>query len=403
MQKVEIRKATSEFTYEIYGLVRETIKTVYPKYYVEEAIDFFLKHHNFGKIKTDIEQEKVYVIKEKETIVGTGTLDGKRITRVYIRPEFQEMGLGKLLMDYLESEAVKDHGAVWLDASLPANSFFYNRGYRTKECRTQSLKNGKILAYEVMCKRNFEIDPNKYDAPFQLVKREMELQGMDLDELRRIFPKRVYLLADSLYDTMLSQNAGTLTYHVGGEVYVMNHSKQVGFVKGEMCSPGIATQGEDLIAAGAKELIHVGFAGGHEDANVGDYVITDGAYHDTAVAGLYGFSDEFIGSSQTLTDSLCREMDSQNLKYHRGVHWTTDAGYVQPDWRTKYYAEKGIQCVEMEGAGLFSVAKFRGCKATGIYVISDTGSNEEWNLGWGEERLDRSIIRLINAIIDQYD
>lgn len=399
MKEIKILKATSELTYEIHKIISETIKTVYSKYYTDEVVDFFLGLHNLEKIKADIEQEKVYIISKNEAIVGTGTLDQNHITRVYILPGFQNAGLGGMLMDDLEGEATKEYGEVWLDSSLPANGFYHGRGYTTKEHKTYALKNEKVLAYEVMCKRNFKINPDEYDAPLQLVRREMELQGIDLEELRKIFPKRIYLLADSLYDTMLAKNAGVLTYHVGGEVYVMNRNNQVGFVKGEMCSPGIATQCEDLIAAGAKELVHVGFAGGHANTRVGDYVITDGVFHDTSVAGLYGLDGEFIASSKILTDTLCNEMKSRNITYHRGFHWTTDAGYVQPAWRTKYYVAKGIKCVEMEGAGLFTVAKFRSCRAAGIYVISDTGSNEEWNLGWGEDLLEKSIDRLIEAII----
>ena len=164
----------------------------------------------------------------------------------------------------------------------------------------------------------------------------MKLQGIDLDELRTVFPKRLYLLADSLYDTMLEKKAGTLTYHVGGEVYVMDHDNSVGFVKGEMCSPGIAIQAEDLIAAGAKELIHVGFAGGYPGTKIGDVVITDGAFHDTAVAGLYGCNEEIVRSTKELNDLLCREMDAKGIAYRRGCHRTTDAGYVQPCWSAKY-------------------------------------------------------------------
>lgn len=53
----------------------------------------------------------------------------------------------------------------------------------------------------------------------------------------------------------------------------MNHDSNLGFAKGEMCSPGLATQAEDLYAAGVQELIHVGFAGGNK---IGEYVLTDG-------------------------------------------------------------------------------------------------------------------------------
>lgn len=252
-------------------------------------------------------------------------------------------------MDFLETKITKNHGVVWLDSSLLAGRFYYNRGYITKEYVEYQLENDKVLAYEIMCRDNFPIDPNEYNAPSQLVRREMKLQGIDLDELRKIFPKRVYLLADRLYDTMLAKNVGTLTYRVGGEIYVMDCDNSIGFVKGEMCSPGIATQAEDLIAAGAKELIHVGFAGGYPGTYIGDVVITDGALHNTAVAGLYGCHGEIVRSAKELTDSLCKEMDEKVIAYRRGFHRTTDAGYVQTSWSAKYYEGKGVLCVEMEG------------------------------------------------------
>ncbi|MDE7281184.1 MAG: GNAT family N-acetyltransferase, partial [Ruminiclostridium sp.] len=317
---------------------------------------------------------------------------------VFVLPEFHGQGIGSLLMDHLEGKIIKDHGAVWLDSSLPAGKFWFGRGYVVKEYREYELENNKVLAYAVMCRENFPIDPDEYNAPLQLVRRETELQGIDLDALREVFPKRIYLLADSLYDTMLAKNAGTLTYHVGGEVYVMNNNSGAGFVKGEMCSPGIATQAEDLMAAGARELIHIGFAGGRIGTRIGDVVITDGAFNDTAVAGLYGCKNEIVETSKELTDSLCEEMDREGISYHRGYHWTTDGGYVETSWRIKYFEEKGALCVEMEGAGLFAAAKFRSCRAAGIYVVSDSGEGDDWELGWGEKTLETSINKVIDHI-----
>ncbi len=59
----------------------------------------------------------------------------------------------------------------------------------------------------------------------------------------------------------------------------------------------------------------------------------------------------------------------------------------------------GAKCVEMEGAGLFTVANFRSRKATAIYVVSDSGSNDEWTLGWGESTLENRIQKLIDALV----
>ena len=395
-----IIRAKEDLAPEIYELVHGTIEEIYTKYYFGEAVGFFLELHNEESILKDISEEKVYAVTLEQEVIGTGTLDGDHIRCLFVSPQFQGRGIGTLLMDFFESEIIKTYGAVYLDSSLPAGKFYNSRGYAVKEYKEHRLENGKVLAYEIMCKNNFPIDPNEYNAPLQLVRREMELQGIDLDEMRKVFPERLYLLADSLYDAMLAKNVGTLTYHVGGEVYVMNSNSKVGFVKGEMCSPGIATQAEDLIAAGAQELIHVGFAGGRVGTKIGDVVITDGAFNDTAVAGLYGCSGEIVETPKEPTDLLCKEMNSKGISYHRGHHWTTDAGYVETNWRIKYFENKGALCVEMEGAGLFSAAKFRSCRATGIYVISDSGCGDDWDLGWGEKVLETSINKVIDAIAD---
>lgn len=393
-----ILQAKAEHILGIHEVVHGTIAEIYPKYYTEEAVQFFLALHNQENIARDVSAGKVYVMLLDEKMIGTGTLEENHINRVYVLPKYQGQGAGSILMDFLENEIIKNYGSAWLDSSLPAGKFYHRRKYTTKEYKELTLDNGKILAYEIMCKTHFKIDPAEYDAPAQLVRREMELQGIDLDEMRKEFPKRLYLLADSLYDTMLSRNVGTLTYTVGGEIYVMNNNRQVGFVKGEMCSPGIATQAEDLIAAGAQELIHVGFAGGRAGTVIGDVVITDGAFNDTGVAGLYGFDEEIIETSKALTDVFCEEMAAKGISYHRGYHWTTDAGYVETSWRIKEFEDKGALCVEMEGAGLFAVAKFRSRCAAGIYVISDSGSGDDWNLGWGEDILEKSINRVIDAL-----
>lgn len=395
----EIFLASEQQVEKITNLVQCTIKEIYAKYYRDEVVSFFCKWHSMERILADIEAKKVYVMFSNDKIVATGTADGEHITRVYVLPEYQRCGYGSAIMDFLEQKIINENGAAWIDSSLPAGRFYHSRGYMTKEHQEYELDNGKILEYEVMIKTELPIDPEIYNAPSVLVSKEMELQGINIDELRNIFPKRLYLLADSLYDKMLEKNVGTLTYHVGGEVYVMNYNNNIGFVKGEMCAPGLATQAEDLYAAGALELIHVGFAGGHNGTKIGDYVVTDGAYTDTGVLKLYGLGDELIKSTEELTDILCAELKEKGIDVHRGCHWTTDAGYVEPDWRILYYVRKGCLCVEMEGAGLFTIAKFRSRKATAIYVISDSGSSDDWTLGWGEDVLEKSINRLIDTIV----
>lgn len=234
--------------------------------------------------------------------------------------------------------------------------------------------------------------------PKKLVAAELKKSGFDINTIK--VPSRVFLLADSLFDTMLSENVGSYKYPLGGELYVFNDNASVGFVKGMMCSPAIATQAEDLIAGGVKELIHIGFAGGLQpDMRVGDIVLTDGAYNDTAVARLYGFDSVFIESTKSLTDELQSLFAANGTDYKRGKHWTTDAGYMETYGQAEQYRNKDALCVEMEGVGLFTVANYRKCRAAAVYVISDVHAKDGWNLGWGENALDTAVDKIIDAVV----
>ncbi len=234
--------------------------------------------------------------------------------------------------------------------------------------------------------------------PKKLVARELKKAGFDINTIK--VPKRVYLLADSFYDIVLSRNCGTYKYPLGGDLFVFDENDSVGFIKGAMCSPAIATQAEDLIAGGVKELIHIGFAGGlQQDMYVGDIVLTDGAYNDTAVARLYGFDYDIIESTESLTDELCELLKNGKINHRRGKHWTTDAGYMETYGQVIEHKNKGALCVEMEGVGLFAVSNYRKCRATAMYVISDILLKDNWNLGWGENALDTAINKIIDTLI----
>ena len=182
---------------------------------------------------------------------------------------------------------------------------------------------------------------------------------------------------------------------------MFNKNDNIGFIKGHMCSPAIATQAEDLIAGGVKELIHVGYAGGLQAELVpGEIILTDGAFNDTAVARLYGYDYEIIRSSKDLTNEIEVMITNAEIPYKRGLHWTTDAGYRETWGQVMDYRDKGALCVEMEGVCLFTIANYRKCVATGIYVVSDVYSENDWKLGWEGNDIKRAVGVVIDMIIE---
>ena len=147
---MQYRLAKPEDINEIYEIVQDTIKRVYPKYYLPEIVDMFCEFHNKENIGEDIENGNTYVLLENNKIIGTGTIKENHITRVYVLPDFQGKGYGTYIMNQLEMEIEKQYDKAELDASLPACKLYYKRGYRTIDHGIWECANGVIQVYEIM-------------------------------------------------------------------------------------------------------------------------------------------------------------------------------------------------------------------------------------------------------------
>ncbi len=147
---MEYRLAEPKDTKYIYKIVQDTIKEVYPKYYLEEIVDMFCEFHNEGNISKDIENGNVYVLLEKNEMIGTGTVIDNHITRVYVLPQYQGNGFGTYIMNQLEEMIGKKYDKAEIDASLPACKMYYNRRYKTVDHGIWECANGVIQIYEIM-------------------------------------------------------------------------------------------------------------------------------------------------------------------------------------------------------------------------------------------------------------
>ena len=147
---MEYKKATLQESESIYEMVQTTIKTVYPKYYPKEVVDFFCEHHSLENILRDIENGVVGVLIDNDRMVGTGCYQNNHITRVYVLPEFQGRGYGSFIMEQLEDIIAVEYDKVFLDASLPACHLYEKRGYQTIRHDRWDVENGVVLVYEIM-------------------------------------------------------------------------------------------------------------------------------------------------------------------------------------------------------------------------------------------------------------
>ena len=142
--------ASSDMANEICHVLHTAIKTIYPKYYPKEVVDFFCRHHSKEHVLKGIASGNMGVLMEGNVIVGTGCFDQNHITGVYVLPSFQKRGFGSHIMNCLENEISKKYDTAVLDASLPAVCLYEHRGYKTVGHGVHVLENGAKLVSEIM-------------------------------------------------------------------------------------------------------------------------------------------------------------------------------------------------------------------------------------------------------------
>ena len=161
----------------IYQLIQATIDSCYPPFYPPRAVSFFKHHHSREAIAQRLQNDLVFVAKEGERLVGTGSLVGSEISGLFVLPDLQGSGIGGALMKELERQAVlRNITTVELDVSIPSRVFYEHLGYIAFEERSTDVGEGQRLdhwhAYKKLDyspsllreKNSFNLDGKKFTA-----------------------------------------------------------------------------------------------------------------------------------------------------------------------------------------------------------------------------------------------
>ena len=204
-------------------IVDQTIREVYPKYYPEEVVQFFLEWHSLAHIKKDVTEGRVWFVLQDGKIVGTGTIDGNTITRVYVLPECQGTGAGSAMMEHLEQEIFKTYDTVEIESSLPAVRFYIRRHYVPFEHMEHQAPNGKILPYDMMRKKRTSTAPLKQKVSLRTRTADsvrIYFEKAQDPEIRAVLPQKAQTVEEALadYEKTLEPDATSfgLTVLAGG-------------------------------------------------------------------------------------------------------------------------------------------------------------------------------------------
>jgi len=146
-----IRIATAQDAATIHRIVHACIDTTFPRYYPAGVPQYFRVYHNVESIREDAAAGEVWLLESDNKVVGTVTVSGSEIARLYVLPECQGKGYGRALMNVAEQIA-QPTGRCYAEAALPAVAFYLKCGYRIDAFNTYETDSGDVLCWPVMVK-----------------------------------------------------------------------------------------------------------------------------------------------------------------------------------------------------------------------------------------------------------
>ena len=152
-QFIHIREFIEEDLSAVYKLIQDSIDISYHEVYSKEAIEFFKEHHSREQILDDAVYGYTIIAEQEGEILGTATLFGSNIRRVFVSPRYQHNGTGKLLVQDLEKIAfIKQLTFVDLEASLGSKMFWESLSFTVLEENYIQVRNNRELHYYKMFK-----------------------------------------------------------------------------------------------------------------------------------------------------------------------------------------------------------------------------------------------------------
>ncbi|MBT8395205.1 MAG: purine-nucleoside phosphorylase [Flavobacteriaceae bacterium] len=184
-------------------------------------------------------------------------------------------------------------------------------------------------------------------------------------------PLRAKWIAETFFDDPVCFNK---VRNMLGYTGVYN-GKRVSVMGTGMGVPSISIYAHELINAyGVKNLIRVGSAGSYQkDVKIRDVVLAMAASSNSGVNELrFGGADYAPTADFGLFLKAVEAAKKKNIKVKAGNVFTSDEFYADDFEAYKKWSIFGVLCVEMEAAGLYTVAAKHDVNALAILTISDS-------------------------------
>ncbi|MBD3213298.1 MAG: GNAT family N-acetyltransferase [Candidatus Lokiarchaeota archaeon] len=124
----------SEDGLEVSNLIRKTLEKINSKYYPQNVINFLSKEYSPENLRKMTKKKELLLAIKEEVIIGVAGLEENHIGTVFVSPKYQNQGIGKKLMFFIEKLARKrGFSEVKLNSSINALDFYKRIGYEQGE------------------------------------------------------------------------------------------------------------------------------------------------------------------------------------------------------------------------------------------------------------------------------
>lgn len=184
-------------------------------------------------------------------------------------------------------------------------------------------------------------------------------------------PLRAKWIAETFFENPVCFNKIRGMYGYTG-IY---NGKRVSVMGTGMGIPSISIYSHELITEyGVKNLIRVGSAGSYQkDIKIRDVVLAMAASSNSGVNELrFGGADYAPTANFGLFQKAVEAAKSKGIPIKAGNVFSSDEFYADDFESYKKWSKFGVLCVEMEAAGLYTVAAKHNVNALAILTISDS-------------------------------
>jgi uridine phosphorylase len=166
--------------------------------------------------------------------------------------------------------------------------------------------------------------------------------------------------------------------------------KSLSIVQLPVGAPGTVMIMEEMIAAGARTFIGVGWAGSlQRDVMIGDFILPTSCISEEGTSAHYFEDLPDLSPDLELANALEASAEEHGVSIRKGVQWTTDAPYRELRSKVSTYRSQGVLGVDMETSAMYALGKYRGVRVCNLLIISDV-LDSDWKPAFGSERIKKA-------------